>query len=137
MAATSRAARWPPSGLGLAGEWLFVATVVVVVVKLALVLAHGPAALTVLLGLAAALLPVVSAGFFVLRAYAELNVVAGQSTAMLRELAQAAVALDSLDLSRPLASQDLGADGYALASTMLADIEGWARLFRVKVIEAG
>jgi hypothetical protein len=56
---------------------------------------------------------------------------------MLRELAEAAEAFDSLDLSRPLASQDLAADGYALASTKLSDVEGWARLFRVKVIEAG
>lgn len=123
--------------LGRAGEWLFLVTLVVVLAKLALLLAQGPVALTISLGLLAALLPVISAGFFVLRAYAELNVVAEQSGAMLRELAQAAEALDSLDLSRPLASQDLATDGYALASTMLADIEGWARLFRVKVIEAG
>lgn len=123
--------------LGRAGEWLFLATLGVVLVKLALLLADGLVALTVPLGLLAALLPVVSAGFFVLRAYAELNMVADQSAAMLHEFAKAAEALDSLDLTKPLASQDLAADGYALASTMLSDVEGWARLFRVKVIEAG
>jgi hypothetical protein len=93
--------------------------------------------LTLVLGLLAALLPVISAGFFVLRAYAELNLVADQSATMLYALAEAAEALDSLDLTKPLASQELAADGYALATTMLADVEGWARLFRVKVIEAG
>jgi hypothetical protein len=123
--------------LGRAGEWLFLVTLGVVVVKLVLLLAHGSDALTVPLGLLAALLPVISAGFFVLRAYAELNMVGDQSAAMLHELAKAAEALDSLELTKPLASQELAADGYALASTMLSDVEGWARLFRVKVIEAG
>jgi hypothetical protein len=123
--------------LGRCGEVLFGITVVVVAVKLLLLWIQVLPGLTLFLGLLAALLPVVSAGFFVLRAYAELNLVADQSAAMLHELAEAAEALDSLDLNKPLASQDLAADGYALASTMLADVEGWARLFRVKVIEAG
>jgi hypothetical protein len=123
--------------LGRCGEGLFFVTFVVVAVKFVLLFADGLAGLVVVLGLLAALLPVISVGFFAVRAYAELNLVADQSAAMLRELAEAAEAFDSLDLIRPLASQDLAADGYALASTMLSDVEGWARLFRVKVIEAG
>jgi hypothetical protein len=123
--------------LGSWGQWLFVSTFAVVTVKLGLVIAGDSVGLAVFLGLLAALLPVISAGFFVLRAYAELNLVADQSAAMLHELAEAAEALDSLDLTKALASQDLAADCYALASTMLADVQGWARLFRVKVIEAG
>ncbi|MFN7307349.1 MAG: hypothetical protein ACK5TQ_12345 [Acetobacteraceae bacterium] len=123
--------------LGRWGEKLFVITVIVVAVKLLLLGMKWLPELTLVLGLLAALLPVISAGFFVLRAYAELNLVADQSATMLYALAEAAEALDSLDLTKPLASQDLAADGYALATTMLADVEGWARLFRVKVIEAG
>jgi hypothetical protein len=123
--------------LGRWGERLFVITVIVVAVKLLLLGMKWLPELTLVLGLLAALLPVISAGFFVLRAYAELNLVADQSATMLYALAEAAEALDSLDLTKPLASQELAADGYALATTMLADVEGWARLFRVKVIEAG
>jgi hypothetical protein len=123
--------------LGRCGEALFAITVVGVAVKLLLLWMQVLPGLTLFLGLLAAVLPATSAGFFVLRAYAELNLIADQSAAMLHELAEAAEALDSLDLTKPLASQDLAADGYALASTMLADVEGWARLFRVKVIEAG
>ncbi|MCA3586199.1 MAG: hypothetical protein IOD03_21355 [Methylocystis sp.] len=120
-----------------AGEWLFLITVFVVAFKLLLLRMDVLSTVALFFGLLAALLPVISAGFFVLRAYAELNLVADQSAVMLHELAEAAEALDSLDLTKPLASQDLAADGYALASTMLADVEGWARLFRAKVIEAG
>lgn len=129
--------------LGRYGEVLFGITLGVVFVKLVLLSLElllsmeWSSDLTLVLGVLAALLPATSAGFFVLRAYAELNLIADQSAAMLHELAEAAEALDSLDLSKPLASQDLAADGYALASTMLSDVEGWARLFRVKVIEAG
>jgi hypothetical protein len=123
--------------LGHIGEWLFLVTLGLVVVNLVLLVKHLVPEITIGLGLLSACLAVFSAGFFVLRAYAELNVVADQSTAMLRELAQAAEALDSLDLTRPLASEELAADGYALVSSMLSDVEGWARLFRVKVIEAG
>jgi hypothetical protein len=40
-----------------------------------------------------------------------------------------------IDLKCPLASQDLGAEADAVAETMLQDLEGWQRLFRVKAIE--
>lgn len=122
------------------GERLFLATVVIVMLKLGVMLLAPKGALgglVVALGLLAALLPVLSAASFVLRAYMELNLVAEGSRAMLVELADAADALDSLDLAKPLASQELAAETYALAATMLADVEGWARLFRVKVIEPG
>jgi hypothetical protein len=42
----------------------------------------------------------------------------------------------SVALTRPLASQELGAEVYEVATTMLHDIEGWAQLFGVKVVEA-
>lgn len=122
------------------GERLFLATVVIVMLKLGVMLLAPKGTLewlVVALGLLAALLPVLSAASFVLRAYMELNLVAEGSRAMLVELADAADALDSLDLAKPLASQELAAETYALAATMLADVEGWARLFRVKVIEPG
>jgi hypothetical protein len=45
--------------------------------------------------------------------------------------------LEALDLRQPLASQDLGAIALGVSIEMLKDIDGWARLFRVKVVEAG
>ena len=37
----------------------------------------------------------------------------------------------------PLASQDLAADLFRLTSAMLADVTGWAQLFRMKSVETG
>ena len=37
----------------------------------------------------------------------------------------------------PLASQDLAADLFRLTSAMLADVTGWAQLFRMKAVENG
>jgi hypothetical protein len=42
-----------------------------------------------------------------------------------------------VDLTRPLASQEPGGEVYEVATTMLTDIEGWAQLFGVKVVETG
>ncbi len=42
-----------------------------------------------------------------------------------------------IPLSRPLASQELGVEVLEVATLMLQDVDGWARLFRVKLVEAG
>jgi hypothetical protein len=85
----------------------------------------------------AAVLPVLSAAVFAYQAYAEFGVLASQSEGMLAELRAADRRLAALDPRRPLASQDLGQDLWDLATAMLHDVEGWARLFRAKVVEAG
>jgi hypothetical protein len=43
--------------------------------------------------------------------------------------------IERLRLDHPLASQRLGAMVYEVEIAMLCDLDGWARLFRVKVIE--
>jgi hypothetical protein len=42
-----------------------------------------------------------------------------------------------MGLDRPLAAQDLGAEATQVATLMLQDLEGWARLFWVKGVESG
>ncbi|MGE0724083.1 MAG: hypothetical protein AB7O45_06900 [Alphaproteobacteria bacterium] len=119
------------------GERLFSATLVAVAVKLGLLLAGAPAAATIAFGFLALLLPVLSTGFFAFRAYAEFNVLAAQSARMLDGFVEIDRSLTSVELTLPLASQELAGEAYELAAAMLADIEGWATLFRVKVVEAG
>jgi hypothetical protein len=45
--------------------------------------------------------------------------------------------VERLDTTRPLVSQDLGAEAAAVATLMLQDLDGWARMFRVKLVEPG
>jgi len=84
-----------------------------------------------------ALLPAASAGFIGIRAYAEFELLAHQSARMQAAMQGALVELDILPLDRPLASQELGAELYAVAISMLQDIAGWAQLFRVKTVAIG
>jgi hypothetical protein len=72
-----------------------------------------------------------------LRAYAELQLLAEQSRHMEAELKRAKARVERLDPTRKLVSQDLGAEAAAVAILMLQDLEGWARLFRVKGMELG
>ncbi|HEY3846980.1 MAG TPA: hypothetical protein VGL95_07695 [Acetobacteraceae bacterium] len=44
---------------------------------------------------------------------------------------------EMLSLGRPLASQELGAELYAVALSILQDITGWAQLFRMETVETG
>jgi hypothetical protein len=88
-------------------------------------------------GFLATVLPAVSAAFVGIRAYAELQLLADQSHHMAAELDRAHQRVERLETTRPLVSQDLGAEAAAVATLMLQDLEGWARLFRVKGIEAG
>ena len=125
--------------LVLSGEVAFFAVVAVVVTKLVL-LAGGvtPEVHEVLLwlGLAGAILPAASAAFVGIRAYAELEMLAEQSDTMLKALRQARERIADLDPASPLASQALGSALAAVATLMLEDLEGWARLFRGKVLDA-
>jgi hypothetical protein len=41
----------------------------------------------------------------------------------------------SIDPTCPLASPELGAEVYEVATTMLHGIKGWSQLFAVKVVE--
>jgi len=118
-----------------AGEVLFLAVAVLVGWKLWRLVSGGEPPpwlewLTVVL-------PTFAAAFVGFRAYAELELLAGQSRHMCGVMRQAEARLGALDLAQPLASQDLGAITHAVAITMLQEVDGWARMFRVKVVEAG
>ncbi|HUC65373.1 MAG TPA: hypothetical protein VMA53_08095 [Stellaceae bacterium] len=90
-----------------------------------------------LFGLLAIVLPGLSAASIGIRAYSEMPLLAAQSRRMCRDLALSRARLCRLDLSRAMASQDLGAGVARVATLMLQDLEGWAQLFQVKVVEAG
>lgn len=91
----------------------------------------------VALGLLAAVLPGVSAALVGIRRYAELELLAEQSRHMRVELRGALSRVKRLNLNRGLVSLDLGAEAAAVATLMLQDLEGWGRLFRGKLMEAG
>ena len=121
--------------LGNLGDWLFILTLVAVAGKLALLRDGG--AYTGGVGVICALLPAAAAGFVGIRAYAEFELLAHQSARMQAAMQAALAELDTLSLDRPLASQELGAEFYGVALSMLQDIAGWAQLFRMKKVEAG
>jgi hypothetical protein len=135
---TYRAAR----RLAFSGEIAFFAVLIVVLGKLALLSFHLEAPDTAphgwlhILGLAGAILPAISAMLVGIRAYAELEILAEQSDAMLKALKHAKARIDELDPNEPLASQTLGVALAAVATLMLEDLEGWARLFRGKILDA-
>jgi hypothetical protein len=126
------------STLLLLGEACFLLTMICVALKLWVLLTTGASeGVVLLLGLAAAVLPALSAALFAIRAYAELEVLADQSERMHHLLIALQNRLKMIDLGVPLASQDLGRDLFHLATAMLADVAGWAQLFRMKAVEAG
>jgi hypothetical protein len=83
----------------------------------------------------ATVLPAASAAFVGVRAYAELQLLAEQSRHMAAELDRAHARVARLDPTRTLVSQDIGGEAALVATLMLQDLEGWARLFRVKAME--
>ncbi len=91
---------------------------------------------TAVLGFLGVALPAISAASVGIGSYAEWQLLAEESNHMLDLLKLAQKRITRLDLHRPLASQDLGDEADTVASLMLQDLEGWQRLFRVKIIEA-
>lgn len=114
--------------------WSFVATVLLVALKLVLLPRAAEPAHVV--GMITAILPAISAAAFGFRTYAELEINARESTRMEAVMAAAGRRIEAMPLDHPLASQELAAEVFALANEMLRDIEGWEHLFRVKELEA-
>lgn len=123
--------------LGQLGEWFFLAVLGLVILKLVLVVLHADHNLVLALGLAAAILPALSAGFVGIRSYAELPLLADQSQRMQAEMAAARTRIEQIEVDEPLASQILGSVTFDVATVMLLDIKGWIQLFRAKVVEPG
>jgi hypothetical protein len=93
-------------------------------------------ALAIGFGLVAIVLAGISAAFFAIRSYAELQLLAEQSHQMVLELSNARIRVSRLDMNRALVSQDLGVQATAVATLMLQDLDGWGILFRGKLMEA-
>jgi hypothetical protein len=119
------------------GAWSFALVLVCVGLKITAVLTHSMHDSSLVLGLLATVLPGLSAAFVGIRAYAELQLLAEQSRHMLIELTHAEAHINRMNVGRAFAAQDLGVEGAQVATLMLQDLEGWARLFRVKGVEAG
>lgn len=122
-------------GFVAAGTLLFLLVIAVVVAKLVLLGGGYAPWLNSPLGLAATVLPALTAAAIGIRAYAELELLADQSRRMKAAMERARQRIARLDLTRPLASQDLGTEVLEVATRMLQDTDGWARLFRVKPVE--
>jgi hypothetical protein len=123
--------------LGRLGEWFFIAVLALVAIKLVLVASHASHDLIVALGVAAAILPALSAGFVGIRSYAELPILADQSRSMQIAMQAAKERIERIEVGEPLASQILGSEIFGVATLMLRDIQGWMQLFRAKVVEPG
>jgi len=123
--------------LAVIGEVLFLAVFAIVITKLIILsLLHEHMMLPWLATLSV-ILPTIAAASVGIRAYAELQLLADQSLHMRGVMQHAERRLKALDLKQPLASQQLGAIILGVATTMLQEVDGWARMFRVKVVEAG
>ncbi|HTJ01675.1 MAG TPA: hypothetical protein VL492_02715 [Methylovirgula sp.] len=130
------------------GQWCFIAVCACVVLKLFVLTGthHGEAAQDgwrealgefVILALTwlSIVLPAVSAAAFGIRSYTELQLLTEQSRHMIAALEAAKRRIESIDVSQPLAIEDVGAETQAVAASMLQDIDGWSRLFKLKAIE--
>jgi hypothetical protein len=124
----------------LLGTICFAGLLICVALKFAETWQHWPDPLTVTIGLLATLLPGFSAAFAAIGAYAELQILSDQSHHMVAELNLAKARLERLRHlggTRPLLSQELGNEAAAISTFMLQELDGWAALFRAKVIETG
>ncbi len=134
-AARAEACRRREDRLVRLGGGAFVVTVACVAIKLGLLVAGSEWA--EISGLVAALLPAFAAAFFGVRAYAELELLGRHSERMMAVLDEAARSLGRTDTALPGASQHIGDVLEEAATAMLADIEGWIQISRVKAVEAG
>lgn len=123
--------------LGKLAEWFFIAVLALVAIKLVLVASHAGHDLILSLGLAAAILPALAAGFVGIRSYAELPILADQSRRMQIEMEAAKDRIQRIEVGEPLASQMLGSEIFGVATVMLQDVQGWMQMFRAKVVEPG
>lgn len=131
-----RQCRRAAHSFALWGEALFFSVLVLIGAKLALLMFFAADGLTIALGLFAVIFPALAAGLVGFRSYAELQALAEQSHHMIDRLARAKQRIERLAFDRPLVSQALSARVFEVAIAMLQDIDGWARLFRVKIVEA-
>lgn len=127
--------------LEILGEWLFLATILALVVKVALAYATAPAVFSQTLTFLTIIFPTLSAGFLAQRELGEYLVVERRSLYMASRLAKQHAALNVLEadaaIGRPLAMQDVADVLHDLAEDMAGDSANWVALFETKVPVAG
>lgn|GEM_PF-2275694 len=87
------------------------------------------------LNLATALLPALSAALFGIKAYEEFDQLAELSHHMIADLDAADRRIAAIDPRHPLASRMLGQAAAHVAEAMLAEVGGWAQMFRARAVE--
>lgn len=120
----------------LLGGWSFVGVLVAVVFKLLAVILKWNIVWEVLFNSLPTAFAAISAASVGIRSYAELQLLAEQSVHMQDELEEAKARIAGIEKNRPMSFHDFGAEAQTVAILMLQDLEGWARLFRGKAIEA-
>jgi hypothetical protein len=119
------------------GTVTFLLVILCVIVKVMLEFPpYHPDTMTVF-ELLTVIFPTISAAFITLRGYAELQLLVEQSRQMAAELKLRKESLQRINLDRYLASIELGEQALGITTLMLQDLEGWGRLFRGKIMEAG
>lgn len=119
------------------GEVCFLLTFIGLIVRFALFANGEPPQWTKWIETSAVLLAASSTALVGLRAYAEFALLARQSLRMQEVMAEFAAEFDTLDLTLPLASQELGSTLHRLAMSLMLEVRGWAQLFRLKAVETG
>jgi hypothetical protein len=117
------------------GGRVFIALFICTSMKFLISFLGGEVHWSLLFGWLATVLPGISAALVGIRAYSELQLLASQSRHMVADLRRAQSRVLRLKMTKPLASQDLGYEAAAVATIMLQDLDGWARLFRLKGAE--
>lgn len=117
------------------GRAMFLLTLLLVALRIVLHNVDGPESVGEVLSLLCVVLPTVSAAFFGVKAYEELDVLSDQSDRMVDELEVAQRRLGRIEVEESLSSQRLGRELQKVASLMLGDLQGWAQLFRLKALE--
>ncbi len=122
------------------GEIFFLLTLVFVCAQFILLILHsGSQDALKLINVIGSLLPAGAAAFVSLRAYSEFELLENQSKRVQQIMQRAAEDLETVDLteSASLKSDELGSALHALATAMLQDVGGWAKLFGIKSLETG
>ena len=122
--------------LSLWGGRLFVATIIVIILKFLLLGFHVLPELIMMLSVLGVIFPALSAASFGVKSYEEFEVIIQQSQHMLDCLSGSHNRISKIDSKIPLASQMIGIEISDICVNMLSDVDGWAQLFRMKIVEA-
>ena len=123
--------------LALVGDALFIATILLVSIKLALLLFGVAYGVTVVIGVLSAIFPAVAAFSVGVRSYAEFELMAAQSVEMAAYMLEAKERWRRIDFDASNASQEMGSLLRDIATQMLVDVQGWSAVARSKPVEAG